>query len=882
MAARSWSHATALFTTLAVSLWLAGCAPSSGAHEDRVPLGGKADAFGSCVASSGEQLCGGKSDGNCYCDDDCARIGDCCDDKVAVCGCGPDGCHERQIEVLFTAPYCDVCSTADKTALLARSPLISRTVAAIDAAQASVDATQFTFSRTEIEQALLRAHQRGVRVRLALNAAADQPDTAGRRLAAAGVEVRYVKGQAASGSEGLQHAKFVIVDGRVLLSGSNNWSSTGMSINEEHTVVVEASADDALVSGFACHFEVIWEQRHADASACNTDEVAFTPGSVGKNRIRDEIRASRRSIDILMHHLAFTDLVKELAVAQERGVQVRLVVNEADRAEYQGAQWTRLFAAGGQIRFKRGNTAEYQLMHHKLAIIDGAVVLAGSGNWSGSAFFNNFENFTRLREPHVVRAFEDRFAALWTTALSASSIAAGKTAAQQHADETRAYFGNLHAHYHAEANGRLLDDGHASQRDAAGVETPVDTGATPAAAARYAFEYGRDRGGLDFMALSPHCTDDSAADQASMPNIDQASFTGLGEVAAEVTASSSGGFVALAGMEWSTNSTGNHVNVLGTRAAAKVLRGRFDLLFEGFLRGRRAGGERPLVMFNHPRTFASTEDGVEGNWDQLFGVPLTSVANGSERKNKFNDYGLDDYPPLRDVRDTWLSGAVLPDPAVVDATLANVWASAAPYARLMEVTLGRGTEIGDDIARNPSLVEEAGQIVRRTKVESDWNYYLVRGFRLAPAASHDNHYANWGTGHTSRTGVVAPALTEAALLEAIDRRAVFASEDENLSVRFYAADRVPMGGETATVSTRVPGSILIEDPDYTGPYQVRILRGRLGEGVTEMATLTLAQSGWLTFDLELLGRGQHFFYVEVLEVGANRMAWTAPIWIEGL
>jgi hypothetical protein len=287
-------------------------------------------------------------------------------------------------------------------------------------------------------------------------------------------------------------------------------------------------------------------------------------------------------------------------------------------------------------------------------------------------------------------------------------------------------------------------------------------------------------------------------------------------------------------------------------------------------------------MFNHPRTFASEEDSVEGNWDQLFGTPLTSVASASERKNKFNDYGLDDYSPLRELRESWLSGAVLPDPAVVDATLANVATSAAPYARLMEVTLGRGTELGGETPVNPSLVEVDGQLVRRTRVESDWHYYLVRGFRLAPAASHDNHYANWGTGHTSRTGVVASALSEPALLAGIHQRAVFASEDENLSVRFYADGRVPMGGETATRGTRLAGAVLLEDPDYHGPYQVRVLRGRVGEAVAELVVLELAGGGWASFDLELLGRGQHFFYVQVLELGTNRMAWTAPIWVEGL
>jgi hypothetical protein len=48
------------------------------------------DADGVCVevvdANSCEGHCGGQADAGCYCDDACAFWGDCCDDKVAVCG----------------------------------------------------------------------------------------------------------------------------------------------------------------------------------------------------------------------------------------------------------------------------------------------------------------------------------------------------------------------------------------------------------------------------------------------------------------------------------------------------------------------------------------------------------------------------------------------------------------------------------------------------------------------------------------------------------------------------------------------------------------------------------------------------------------------------
>ena len=54
------------------------------AASERGPLG-KVDAPGSCAAPDGDDFCGGKSDGACWCDELCAMFGDCCGDKQPVC-----------------------------------------------------------------------------------------------------------------------------------------------------------------------------------------------------------------------------------------------------------------------------------------------------------------------------------------------------------------------------------------------------------------------------------------------------------------------------------------------------------------------------------------------------------------------------------------------------------------------------------------------------------------------------------------------------------------------------------------------------------------------------------------------------------------------------
>src|SRR5690606_4337472 len=139
---------------------------------------------------------------------------------------------------------------------------------------------------------------------------------------------------------------------------------------------------------------------------------------------------------------------------------------------------------------------------------------------------------------------------------------------------------------------------------------PVDVGLTPSDAARYAYEYARDEGGMDFLALTPHTCDDGPVEAGDAANMIQDQFKQLTSIALDVTQTSSGTFVALPAMEWSTNSTGNHVNIFGSRQLSKVERGRFDILFDEWLPGREQDGDRPFVQFNHPRTFRQNTESL--------------------------------------------------------------------------------------------------------------------------------------------------------------------------------------------------------------------------------------------------------------------------------
>ena len=71
------------------------------------------------------------------------------------------------------------------------------------------------------------------------------------RLAQAGVQV------VADNSEFHMHHKFAIIDGRLLLNGSLNWTVQGVKSNEENVMV---TSDAAFIKSFSEHFERMWRQ----------------------------------------------------------------------------------------------------------------------------------------------------------------------------------------------------------------------------------------------------------------------------------------------------------------------------------------------------------------------------------------------------------------------------------------------------------------------------------------------------------------------------------------------------------------------------------------------------------------------------------------------
>uniref|UniRef100_A0A8B9XIS4 Mitochondrial cardiolipin hydrolase n=1 Tax=Bos mutus grunniens TaxID=30521 RepID=A0A8B9XIS4_BOSMU len=111
---------------------------------------------------------------------------------------------------------------------------LSRLLSALLAARVSLELCLFAFSSPQLGRAVQLLHQRGVRVRVVTDC--DYMALNGSQiglLRKAGIQVRHDQ------DLGYMHHKFAIVDRKVLITGSLNWTTQAIQNNRENVLIVE-------------------------------------------------------------------------------------------------------------------------------------------------------------------------------------------------------------------------------------------------------------------------------------------------------------------------------------------------------------------------------------------------------------------------------------------------------------------------------------------------------------------------------------------------------------------------------------------------------------------------------------------------------------------
>lgn len=289
-------------------------------------------------------------------------------------------------------------------------------VAAIDGVQKTLDAAMFELNNPIITDALKRAHERGVIVRIVADDEHGLDDVANtdlRDLQAAGIPVVSDERSA------LMHNKFMIMDSAVVWTGSWNYTINGTYNNNNNALVLRSP--DA-VTAYQAEFDEMFSSKAFGSTSPSTNSASFvqdgTPVQIYfasedevEAKLIEEVNNAESAVRFMSFSFTLDDLGAAVMKRAEDGLEVQGLF-ERTGASNRGGNMPGMFCAGLDVRLD-GNS---RFLHHKVFIIDDDTVITGSFNFSSSAVSRNDENVVIITDPDLAAVYLNEFNKLWDLA----------------------------------------------------------------------------------------------------------------------------------------------------------------------------------------------------------------------------------------------------------------------------------------------------------------------------------------------------------------------------------------------------------------------------------------------------------------------------------
>ena len=131
-------------------------------------------------------------------------------------------------------------------------PLTKAVLPLIVAAREQIDIGVFFLTHTATTQALIDAKNRGVRIRVIMDATGAKNEyTKHEVLRLAGIPVKV------EDLGGKMHAKSAVIDHRIVVGGSMNWTNAGDDDNDENTIILYSAKHGAQYEAW---FQAMWDE----------------------------------------------------------------------------------------------------------------------------------------------------------------------------------------------------------------------------------------------------------------------------------------------------------------------------------------------------------------------------------------------------------------------------------------------------------------------------------------------------------------------------------------------------------------------------------------------------------------------------------------------
>jgi phosphatidylserine/phosphatidylglycerophosphate/cardiolipin synthase-like enzyme len=287
-------------------------------------------------------------------------------------------------------------------------------IASIDAARLSVDVAIYSLSLREVANALLRARDRGVAVRIVMESD-NRERSVPQALIEAGIPILGDR------REGLMHDKFVVIDRSEVWMGSLNFTNDGAYKDNNNLIHIRSVK-------VAENYLVEFEEMYTD-DLFGTDSIAATPNPIltvdGMQietyfspddgvaaRVVELLQGAQESVYFMAYSFTSDDIAQVMRDKHDAGLTIQGVMDSEQAKSNQGTEIDLFLQMDVDVR----TDIHKGLMHHKVIIIDRSIVITGSYNFTASAEDRNDENLVIFYSPEIAHLFIVEFERVYNAA----------------------------------------------------------------------------------------------------------------------------------------------------------------------------------------------------------------------------------------------------------------------------------------------------------------------------------------------------------------------------------------------------------------------------------------------------------------------------------
>jgi hypothetical protein len=266
----------------------------------------------------------------------------------------------------------------------------------VNSAKSSIDMTMYELRDTTMENDLIAREKAGVNVRVILDRQETSVNSAAySALQAGGVSVTY-----SSSSFTYTHQKTITVDNAESYISTGNLDTTYYSTSRDYGVFDTDLTDvNAIVAVFNADF------AKTSITPSDGDDLVWSPTD-SQSHLVSLINGAQHTLDMQQEEFSDTAVINAIVAAENRGVQVRLVLENENNEWATGI--SQVEAAGGQVKTYTSPTGYY--IHAKTIVADygtsTAKVFLGSENMTSNSLNNNRELGLIVTDSGVINGVE--------------------------------------------------------------------------------------------------------------------------------------------------------------------------------------------------------------------------------------------------------------------------------------------------------------------------------------------------------------------------------------------------------------------------------------------------------------------------------------------